>query len=288
MVTRDRQETIVTIVSYVLLIVATLLCILPFVRLLAISFSSEGFVQAGEVLLWPKGFTTGAVEFVFGNFAFQRAFFVTVAATLSFTSLALVMSVLTAYPLSRRYLKGARFFSLMIVFTMLFNGGLIPTYLVVKTLGLLDTFWGLLIPHMISAFNVIILMSFFRSVPMDFEESAKLDGASNWQVLLHIIVPLSKPVLATITLFYAVFRWNSWFDVLMYINSPELYTMQIVLKNLINSSNGSIMTVYVAHEHALLSVQGAAVIFTIFPILLVYPFLQKYFVKGVLIGGIKG
>ncbi|TLS52123.1 carbohydrate ABC transporter permease [Paenibacillus antri] len=288
MVIRDRQETVVTVVSYAILLLMTLLCILPFVRLLAMSFSSEGFVQAGQVLLWPKGFTTGAVQFVFGSFAFQRAFWITASATLAFTALALVMTVLTAYPLSRRYLKGARFFSLMIVFTMLFNGGIIPTYLVVRTLGLLDTFWALLIPHMISAFNVIILMSFFRSVPQDFEESAKLDGASNWKVLLHIIVPLSKPVLATITLFYAVFRWNSWFDVLMYVNSSHLYTLQIVLKNLINSSNGSIMTVYVAHEHALLSVQGAAVLFTILPILIVYPFLQKYFVKGVFIGGIKG
>ena len=134
----------------------------------------------------------------------------------------------------------------------------------------------------------IIMISFFRSIPMDYEESAKLDGASNVQVLAHIVVPLSKPILATMTLFYAVFRWNSWFDVLMYVSDPNKYTLQIVLKNLIDSTNGSIMTIFAPHESALLSVQGAAVLFTILPILIIYPFLQKYFVKGVMIGGIKG
>jgi len=282
------EQRLVTFFSYLILIVMTLLCIIPFVRLFAMSFSSEIFVQSGEVFLWPRGFTTGAIAFVFGNNAFQDAFGITVAATVTFTALSLVTTVLTAYPLSRPYLAGARFFSLLIVFTMLFNGGIIPTYLVVKTLGLLDTFWALVIPHMISAFNVIILISFFRSLPLDYEESAKMDGASNWKVLAYIIVPLSKPILATIALFYAVFRWNYWFDVLMYINSPERYTLQIVLKNLIQNTDGSIMTVFTDHHYALLSVQGAAVLFTILPILLVYPFLQKYFVKGVMIGGIKG
>ena len=171
---------------------------------------------------------------------------------------------------------------------MLFNGGIIPTYLVVKNIGIMNSFWALIIPNAISAYNIILLVSFMRTLPIELEESAKIEGASQYSILIRIMIPLSKPILATLLLFYAVARWNMWFDVVMYINNSELYTLQVVLRNLLMSTDNSIMKTVTPHESPLVSVQAASVIFTVLPIVVLYPFLQKYFVKGIVLGGVKG
>jgi putative aldouronate transport system permease protein len=272
-----------------LLLLFILVCMLPIVRIIAFAFSSQSSVLAGQVLFWPVEPTASSLQFILKQNSFVHSFGFTALLTVVYVAVSMALTVLTAYPLSRKYFKGRSVFSFIIVFTMLFNGGLIPTYLVIKLLGIMDTFWVLILPCAISSFNVIILINHFRSVPESLEEAAKIDGASNFTILVRIMLPVSLPILATLTLFYAVGRWNGWFDALMYLNKREYYPLQLVLRDIILASSPEVKATLTTETSDISGpqVQSAAIILATLPIMVTYPFLQKYFIKGVMIGSIK-
>ncbi|NOU72708.1 ABC transporter permease subunit [Paenibacillus sp. LMG 31458] len=286
----SRQEKIGHLWNYALLGAFSLLALAPFVHILAQSFSSYRAVMSGEVSFLPVEFTWEAYGKVFDDNAFRQAFLISTWRTVLGTCLNVLLTVLLAYPLSKSYIKGRHFILFLIVFTMMFNGGMIPTYLIVKELGLYNSFWAFLLPGAISAFNVIIMKNFFQSVPPELEESARIDGCSNQGILYRIVVPLSMPAIATIALFHAVAHWNSFFDAVLYVADSKLNPLQVYLRNLIQA-NVTTINVTDNLERQLLAVESlkaAALIASTVPILIVYPFLQKYFVKGILIGSVKG
>ncbi|GAA3400655.1 carbohydrate ABC transporter permease [Paenibacillus hodogayensis] len=287
----EKVFAVCNIVFFILFGITTLF---PFLNLFAKSLSSEAAVVSGQVSLIPVGLQFGTFKFVASNALFLNALKVSLLVTVLGTLSALFMTALAAYPLSKPRLRGRKFFIIMYVFTMLFSGGLIPTYLLLRSLGLIDTLPVLFLPAMISVYNMLIIKSHFENLPDSLEESAKLDGASNLAILWRIIFPLSLPVFATIGLFYAVQFWNDYFTSLIYINSPDLKPLQLYLKELFVSSsdaflrNGNHVNVDAAMNASPQSIQAASILLATLPILLVYPFLQKYFVKGVLIGSVKG
>ena len=213
---------------------------------------------------------------------------VSLSSTVVYTVISIVLTCMLAYPLSRTDLPGRRGLMFYVVFTMLFNGGMVPTYLVVKNLGILNTFWALIIPLAISQFNVIVLVNGFLGIPKEMEESALIDGAGQFTILVRIMVPLAKPTLAAILLFYAVARWNGWFDAVMYVNDRSLFPLPVIIKDLVQQGLNTSMFPSLTTPPPTQAIRSAAVIFSIVPIILVYPFLQKYFVKGVTLGGVKG
>lgn len=279
--------------NYTFFILMGVITVFPFLNLIAKSLSSEAAVISGQVNLIPVDMQFGTYEFVLSDNLFQSAFRNSVIVTVVGTILALIMTILAAYPLSKPRLRGRSIFILMFVFTMLFSGGLIPTYLLIQKLGLINTLPVLFLPAMISVFNMLVIKSYFEGIPDALEESAKIDGASNTRILVQIVLPLSMPVLATISLFYAVAFWNDFFMAMIYINSPELKPMQLYLKELLASANDVFMRldtidVNMAMNASPQAIQAASIIVATVPILLVYPFLQKYFVKGVMLGSVKG
>ncbi|MEC0147399.1 carbohydrate ABC transporter permease [Paenibacillus alginolyticus] len=283
-------EKIFTVVNHIFFILLGLSTIFPFVNLIAKSLSSESAVVSGMVTLYPIDFQIGTYKYVASNSLFLNAFMVSITVTLVGSLLALFMTTLAAYPLSKPRLRGRKFFIIMYLFTMLFSGGLIPTYLLMHKLNLIDKLPVLFLPFMINVYNMLIVKSYFESLPDSLEESAKMDGASNMTILVRIILPLSMPVLATIALFYAVTFWNDYFTSLIYINSVEMKPLQLYLKELFVSSTDAFMRTNVdaSLNVSPQSIQAASIILATLPILFVYPFLQKYFVKGVLVGSVKG
>ncbi len=279
--------------NYSFFILLGVITVFPFLNLIAKSLSSEAAVISGQVSLIPVDLQFGTFAFVLKDNLFQSAFRNSVFVTLVGTMLSMGMTVLSAYPLSKPMLRGRKLFILMFVFTMLFSGGLIPTYLLIQSLGLVNKLPVLFLPAMISVFNLLVIKNYFENIPDALEESAKIDGASNTRILLQIVLPLSMPVLATIALFYAVAFWNDFFMAMIYINSPELKPMQLYLKELLASANDVFMRldtidVNMAMNASPQAIQAASIIVATVPILLVYPFLQKYFVKGVMLGSVKG
>ncbi|NRF92960.1 carbohydrate ABC transporter permease [Paenibacillus frigoriresistens] len=283
-------EKIFTVVNHIFFILLGLSTIFPFINLIAKSLSSESAVVSGMVTLYPIDFQIGTYKYVASNSLFLNAFMVSITVTLVGSLLALFMTTLAAYPLSKPRLRGRKFFIIMYLFTMLFSGGLIPTYLLMHKLNLIDKLPVLFLPFMINVYNMLIIKSYFESLPDSLEESAKMDGASNMTILVRIILPLSMPVLATIALFYAVTFWNDYFTSLIYINSVEMKPLQLYLKELFVSSTDAFMRTNVdaSLNVSPQSIQAASIILATMPILFVYPFLQKYFVKGVLVGSVKG
>jgi putative aldouronate transport system permease protein len=271
--------------------VALLICLLPFLHIIAISLSSKHAVLSNQVTILPQGWDFHAYEIVFTDSRMLWSMGLTILLTVVYTVISMVMSICAAYPLTKERLKGRAFFMLLIVFTMFFSGGLIPDYLLVKELGLLDSMFSLIVPGMISAFNLIILRTFFTSIPASLEESAQLDGCSHIGTLLRIILPLSLPVLATLSLFYAVSRWNGYMDALFYITDADLYPIQLKLYQIVMNS---MVTDLTAQEGAAQldvvpeGIKAASIMFATAPILIVYPWLQRYFVSGMMIGAVKG
>ena len=266
-------------------------CILPFVHLLAKSLSSNSAVLAKQVTLWPLGLNLDAYNSVIRDGQLTYSLGYTVMVTVIFTALGMVVTVCAAYPLSKKRLKGRVFFATMIMLTMYFSAGLIPQYLLYKQLNLIDKMWVLILPLMFSPYNMLIMKSYFQSnIPDSLEESAFLDGANNIQILFRIVLPLSKPILATLALFYAVGRWNAYADAKYFITTKRLQPLQYLLSNMIlNSTSDAVSLSESAEIRSTPEVlQAAMTIFTVFPILVVYPFVQRYFVKGVMIGAIKG
>ncbi|MBO0993202.1 carbohydrate ABC transporter permease [Bacillus sp. SD088] len=286
----SQGEKIFSYTNYFILGIFGILALAPFIYVMAQSFSSQRAIVSGEVIFWPVEFNVNAYSEVLNDDAFIKAFVVSVGRTVIGTFINVFLTCLLAYPLSKPYIKGRGIILFLVVFTMLFSGGMIPTYLTVKSLHLLNSFWAFIIPSAISAFNVIIMKNFFQSVPYELEESARIDGCSNLGILFRIAVPLSMPALATIALFHAVFHWNSFFDAMLYINDRGLFPLQIYLRELIqfNQTDINLMDNMEKQLIATESLKAAALIVSTIPILMVYPFLQRHFVKGIMLGSVKG
>ena len=298
-VRQSRSRRVFLILNVIFLILTALTCLFPFVNLLAISFSSKLAVVAGKVTFWPIDFTTKAYGFILKNVSFKRSLLVSVERTAIGVVVNLVLIVLTAYPLSKSTQEfGARnIYSWFFVITMLFNGGLIPTYLVVRNTGLIDSIWALILPGALPVFSMLVVMNYMRSLPKELEEAAFIDGATHLQTLVRIILPVSLPTLATVTLFSFVNHWNSWFDGMIYMNSVEKYPLQSYLQTVVinpeaffrNASSRSTSDLAVYLELVNARTTNAAQLFlAVIPILLVYPFLQKYFTTGLVMGSVKG
>lgn len=285
---KTRGQNIFAIFNYLILSILAATAIFPFIHVLASSFSDESAVASGKVSVFPIGPTWVAYQAVFHNSGMNQSFLFTAYLTVVGTLVNLLLTVFGAYPLSKQGLIGSRAIWLFILFTMFFSGGIIPTYLVVKTLGLLNSVWALVFPVAVSTFNLIIMKTFFLGIPAELEESAKLDGATDIGILFRIILPLSLPIMATLTLFYAVDHWNEFYNALLYINDSNKFTLQLKLRELVLQDQTAQLTegsaqMSVPKE----SLKSASIIYATLPILAVYPWLQKYFVKGVLIGAVK-
>lgn len=290
---RDQQASrTFDVFNTIAIIFFVLLCLAPFLHILAISFSSARAIMSGEVSLLPVEFNWKAYNQVFTDMSMIRSLGFTVMLTLLFTALCMLMTIAAAYPLAKTKLKGRKAVMFLIVITMFFSGGIIPEYMLVRNLHLLDTIWALVLPGLISPFYLIILITFFQNIPDSLEESAEIDGSSHFRMLISIIVPLSMPVIATLSLFYAVGRWNGFQDTLMYITSPEMYPLQLKLYQLVqNNMVSQLIALEGATGQSMLqpeALKAASVIFATVPILLVYPWLQRYFVSGVMLGAVKG
>ncbi|WP_168122527.1 carbohydrate ABC transporter permease [Paenibacillus sp. HB172176] len=277
-------------IIYIALIAMGLMTLLPFANVLSKSISEEWAIVSGKVGIIPVGFQLDTMKYVVTNGQFLHSLFISISVAVIGTLLSLLLTALTAYPLSKRELPGIGVVIVLFIFTMMFNGGIIPNYLLIRQLGMIDSLSALVLPALISVFNLLVIKSYFESLPISLEESAKLEGARNYTILFRIILPLSGPVLATIGLFYAVYYWNDYFNPLIYINSTDLKPLQLYLQDIVinadssklNQSADDLMNVPAE------GVRSATVIASTIPILLVYPYLQKYFIKGVLIGSVKG
>lgn len=286
---RTRGERWFQYFNVGVLTLLSLSMILPFIHLAAKSLSSEAYVLAKEVFFWPKGFTLLSYQYVLENRQFFYSFTNSVFLAVVGTALSMAITILAAYPLSRKQVPYMRVFMLTIVITMFFSGGLIPTYLVVKGTGLINSIWSLIIPVVLSPFNLILIRNFFTGVPEALEESARMDGAGNFRILLSIFLPLSVPALATISMFYAVGYWNSFFNALMYITERRWMPLQMFLLQLISEEgvNDLAMT-DVFREITAETIRAATILCAVIPILCVYPFIQRYFVQGIMLGAVKG
>lgn len=274
------------------LVILCLTCVLPFIHLAAKSISSNSAVMAKSVFLWPEGLTFDAYASLFRDGSMVRSMIYSVWVTMIFTLLGMIACTCAAYPLSKKRLKGRMFFTFVLMLPMYFGAGLIPSYLLMKDLHLLDTMWVLILPLIYSPYNMLIMKTFFQSsIPDSLEESAFLDGATNIQILFKIVLPLSKPILATLSLFYAVGRWNAYADNKYYIKTDTLKMIQYKLYQMVASATEA-QTTTLSEAAAVTStpevLQAASIMFVTIPIICIYPFLQKYFVKGVMIGAVKG
>lgn len=279
----------VVIVAVVVLLCLT--CILPFVHIAVKSVSGNSAVLAKSVTLWPKDVTLEAYVTIFHDGQLTHSMLYTVLVTFLFTVIGMIITVCAAYPLSRKRLLGRNFFALMILFTLYFYAGLIPEYLLLKSLGLINKMWVLILPLSFSPFNMLIMKSFLQTtIPDSLEEAAFLDGASNFQILFKIILPLSKPILATLSLFYAVGRWNAYADARYFITKKALQPIQYLLSNMVLNSGADAVSISegMAVQSTPEVLQAAMVMFATLPIICLYPFVQKHFVQGVMIGAVKG
>ena len=293
-----KQRDWFSILNPIFLVAAAILCLLPFIHVLAISLSKSTIAMAGEVSFWPKGFNLISYKVVLRRQEFWRAMVVSLERLLLAVPSNMALTILAAYPLSKsvRNFRSRTVYVWIIFFTMLFTGGLIPTYVLIQQLGMLDSIWALVLPPPfgVPVFNVLILLNFFRNIPTELEEAAFMDGASHWTILGRIYIPTSMAALATLTLFVAVRHWNSWFDGMIFMNTPEHYPMQTFLRSIVilpDTSMRKSLTIAEVQELAHISertVKSAQIFIGALPILVVYPYLQRYFVKGMVLGSLKG
>ncbi|ASA20713.1 carbohydrate ABC transporter permease [Paenibacillus donghaensis] len=288
---RTKGDLLLDISVYLFLIVLALVMLLPLANVFSKSVSEEWAIISGKVGILPIGFQLDTLKEVVSSAMFLRAFGISVGVTVVGTVLSIILTALTAYPLSKRNLPGISFLMVLFIFTMLFSGGLIPSYLLMRELHLINNLWVLILPGMISVFNMLVIKSYYESLPEALEESARIDGAKTYTVLFRIILPLSMPVLATIALFYAVGYWNDYFGPMIYINDTALKTLQLYLQDVVMDASAANVTNKSVDDLMNMSPEGiraATVVASTVPILCVYPFVQKYFIKGVLIGSVKG
>ena len=279
--------------DYLFLAIAALLCLLPLINVLAVSLSSSNAAAAGYVKLWPVEFTVSSYKYALTKPQFIQAFLISVKRVALGYAISMMVIILTAYPLSKEkntfHARGI--YAWLFIVTMMFSGGLIPTYMTIRYLGMLDTIWALVLPGAVPIFNVVLMMNFFRSIPHEIEEAAFIDGAGHLKTLLQIYLPLSLPSLATVSLFVIVNHWNSWFDGIIYMNHTYNYPLQSYMRTIIINPDIQSMTSseqLVMQEISERTFKAAQIFLGALPILCVYPFLQKYFMSGLTMGSVKG
>lgn len=290
-------DKVMAVIIYTSLALLAFISFYPFWNSLVISFNSGQDTMLGGLTFWPRDFTLANYELVFKDKRLVNAFFISVMRTGVGTVLSVMATAILAYGLSKKELIGRKYFMVFLIITMFFSGGLIPSFLLIRSLGLMDSFWVMIIPTLISVWNMIIFRTFFSQLPAGLEESAKMDGCGYWATFFRIVLPLSGPVIATLALFTAVFHWNDWFLPSIYITSENLIPIQTLLQKVLNAntvsqSMGQLDAGAAAHMSRLTTVTGKSLSMAIMmvatiPIIMVYPFVQKYFVKGVLIGSLK-
>jgi putative aldouronate transport system permease protein len=286
----SRGYTAFRVINGVLIVAICFITLFPFLNVVAQAFSSEAYINSGQVNLIPRGFNVTTFGYVMGDPLFWRNYGNTVVYTVVATVIAMVLTTSFAYALSKRHLKGRNFFIGIVVFTMFFNGGLIPNYILINTLGFKNTIWAIVLPNAISVFNLLVMKAFFENFPEELEEAAAIDGLTTYGILWKIVLPLSKAVIATMVLFYAVSFWNSWFAAFLYMDRAELYPVTVYLRNLLAAATGteSLGTGGTGEASQVASnVKAVTMLLTVLPIVCLYPFIQKYFVSGVMLGSVK-
>lgn len=290
MLQHKRSDMILDVFIYLAIGAFTVVTLLPFLNVLAVSVASTQEVVSGKLILWPEKFDFSSYRYIFNTGVFFSSLQNTVWITVVGTAMNMAVTALLAYVCSRKHFSGRRSLLFMIVFTMLFAGGMIPTFLVVKATGLMNSLWALVIPTAASAFNILVMREFFESIHDSIIESARIDGCNDLGIFFRIVLPLSKPALATFTLFYAVGNWNQYFSAILYLNNSSLWPLQILLRQVVLIGQADIFSA-MEHGEALpqpLTIQMATVVLASLPIVVVYPFLQKYFVQGLTLGAVKG
>jgi len=289
----SRTDRVFMLCVYLLLTVFLAVVLLPLIYIVASSFSSPEAVSSGRVLFWPVEFSLRGYKAVFENPQIIQGYVNSLFYTVVGTVVSVVMTIAIAYPMSRRTLVGRNLVMSLILFTMLFTGGLIPTYLVVQQVGLLDTRWALIVPQAIGVWQVIIARTYFRTViPEELVEASQLDGCGDLRFLWSVVIPLAKPMIAVIALMYAIYQWNSYFDALIYLKNPDLFPLQIVLRNILilNTYSGGAIDASVVLQRQQLAdlLKYSLIVVASVPVLLIYPFVARYFTKGIMIGAVKG
>ena len=285
---KTTSDIVLDIIIYIVMIFVLLVCLIPFIYMFSISISDPKAIINNQVSLFPIGINMEAYRQIFQYPNFFYAYRNTIFYTVVGTSIALVMTTLFAYPLSKSYLRGQKFAMKLVIISMFFSGGLIPNYLLISSLHLTGTVWAMLIPFAINQFNLIILVNFFKSLPEELEEAALIDGLDYFGILIKIIVPLSTPALATVGLYVAVFFWNDWFNGLIYLSTDQ-YPVMLFLRNIVNGTTMVGDAAGSADKSTIaISIKSAVIITSTLPIIILYPFLQKYFVKGLTVGSVKG
>ncbi|MEV6283917.1 carbohydrate ABC transporter permease [Kribbella sp. NPDC051770] len=288
-----RSDRLFMFCVYLLLIVFLAIVLLPLLYIVASSFSSPQAVSAGRVHFWPVDFSLRGYHAVFQNPQVVQGYVNSLFYTVVGTIVSVTLTIAIAYPMSRRTLVGRNVVMSLVLFTMLFTGGLVPTYLVVQSAGLLDTRWALIVPQAIGVWQVIVARTYFRTaIPEELVEAAQLDGCGDLRFLWSVVIPLAKPMIAVVALMYAILQWNSYFDALIYLKNPDLYPLQLVLRNILilNTSGGGAVDASLALQRQELAdlLKYSLIVVASVPVLLIYPFVARYFTKGILIGAVKG
>ncbi|WP_218672694.1 carbohydrate ABC transporter permease [Oceanobacillus timonensis] len=297
-ISETMTDKIIKMLIYVFLGFATLIVLYPLIYIISASISDPADVNSGKMWLFPKGITFEGYHIIFENGAIWKGYLNTVFYTVLGTTINLAVTIPAAYALSRKDFKGRNLFMAMFVLTMFFSGGLVPTYLVVKSLGLIDTIWAMVLPNAAAVWNIVIARVFFQStIPKELEEAAIIDGASNFKMFFKIILPLSMPIIAVMGLFYGVGHWNGYFNALIYLSDKELFPLQLVLREILvlqemasqnTDITGSMAEAMHSKQQLAAVIKYGVMIVSTLPIIIVYPFLQRFFVKGVMIGSLKG
>ncbi|QHT63217.1 carbohydrate ABC transporter permease [Paenibacillus lycopersici] len=286
-----RKSTWFDWLNYVFMVLLCFTMVYPFLHTFSLSFSSPLEAGKGGFMFWPRGFQLDTYKGLFHDDVFWRSYLNIVIVTVVGTVGCLLLTAGAAYTLSLPHYPFRRFITMMIVFTMFFSGGIIPSYLLVKQLNLMDSWIPLWVPGLIAGFNIILLINFFRQIPAELREAAVIDGASDFAVFLRIVIPLSKPVLATVGLFLAVMFWNDWFSAYLYINDPNKYTLPLILRKYVANAEMDSLSGFIRSTNNRIlpgQVKATVILVGVLPTLIIYPFIQKYFVKGVTLGSLKG
>jgi putative aldouronate transport system permease protein len=290
-ISRTRGEKVFAVVNVVLLLLAVAITLYPFVNVVAQSLSSEKYIDYGVVTVWPRGWNFQTYKLVASDPTFWLNYRNTIVYTVASTAVSMFLSTIFAYAISRKDLRGRGFFVGLALVTMLYSGGLIPTYVLINHLHLTNTIWAIALPNAINVFNVLVMKSFFENLPQELEEAAAIDGLNTYGILLRIVLPLSKAVIATMILFYAVANWNSWFPAFLYMDEQKLMPVTVYLRNLIAGATGAQSAGASADDQLTqigANIKAVTMVLTVLPILFVYPFIQRYFVSGVMLGSVKG
>ena len=290
---QSPADKVLMALTWILLIFVLVMLLVPILFILASSFSSPSAVSAGKVLLWPVDFSLVGYEVIFQSPNIIQAFINSVEYTVVGTIVSVSLTLLAGYPLARRDLKIRKYVMFLFTVTMFFSGGMIPTYLVVSKLGLIDSFWAMILPSAMGVWNVILIKTYIQSsIPNEIFESAAIDGCSDWKYFLHMVIPLSKPIIAVMVLLYAVGKWNDFFSGLLYLNDTAKQPLQLLLRNVLVTNDSGSLSMSLAQQmnrqELKTQLQYSLIIVSSLPVMILYPFIQKYFVQGIMVGSIKG